>query len=410
MSFVKRTARMTPSLALQIAAEARELAAAGKPVINLSLGEPDYPTPRHIKTAGIEAIEQNITRYTAGIGTPELRRAIAERYRSDHGVEYGLDEIAVSNGAKHSISNLILALCEEGHEVIVPTPGWLAYPDMIYLAQAEPVFLDTTAATEFKVTPAMLEAAINERTRLLLLNTPNNPTGMVYSREELAGLAEVLERHPQVFVLGDEVYSRLVFGDNRFCSLCEFPRIREQALVVNGVSKAYCMTGWRIGYLVAPREVVHSVSVIQSQITSSPSAIAQHAAVTALSTEPPEVTAMYTEYERRSHRAHTLACQLPRVVSMEPQGAFYLFLDTTAYLNSTTPAGEPLPDSADLARYLLQEALVAVIPGKAFFRDGFLRVSYSDSDAVIEEGLHRIGAALEKLTPAPAAAPDRTCC
>lgn len=400
MSFVKRTRLMTPSLALEIAAQARQLSAEGKDVINLSLGEPDYPTPRHIKDAGIEAIEQNITRYTAGIGTPELRRAIAARYLQDYGIEYSISEIAVSNGAKHSISNLIMALCEEGHEVIIPAPGWLAYPDMVYLAQAEPVFLETTAATEFKVTPPMLEAAITDRTRMVILNTPNNPTGMVYSHEEMAGLVAVIRRHPHVYLLGDEVYSRMVYGTNRFCSLAEFQDIREQALVVNGVSKAYCMTGWRIGYLLAPAAIVHSVGVIQSQITSSPNAIAQHAAVTALGPDPVEVTDMYLEYERRSRQAHSWATALPHVSCLAPQGAFYLFLDTTAYLNSRTPAGEILADSSALARYLLEEALVAVIPGKAFFRDGFIRLSFASSDDKVKNGIERIGHALQRLIPA----------
>ena len=398
MSFVRRTRLMTPSLALEIAAQARELAAAGEDVLNLSLGEPDYPTPRHIKDAGIDAIERNITRYTAGVGTPELRKAISERYQRDYGVDYDLSEIAVSSGAKHSISNLIMALCEEGHEVIIPTPGWLAYPDMIYLAQAEPVFLDTTPATQFKLTPAMLEEAITERTRLVILNTPNNPTGMVYSREEMTGLVEVIARHPEVYILGDEVYSRMIYGENRFCSLVEFQEIRQQALVVNGVSKAYCMTGWRIGYMLAPAEVVRSVGVIQSQITSSPNAIAQHAAVTAMGEDPPEVLDMYTEYERRSLYAHSLAAELPLVKSMAPQGAFYLFLDVTAYMNSTTPDGETITDSAELDGYLLAEALVAVIPGKAFFRDGFIRLSFSSTDDKVAAGIERIGNALEKLT------------
>jgi aspartate aminotransferase len=389
---------MTPSLALEIAAQAREMTAAGKDVINLSLGEPDYPTPRHIKDAGIDAIERNITRYTAGVGTPELRQAIADRYQHDYGVEYSLSEIAVSNGAKHSISNLIMALCEEGHEVIIPTPGWLAYPDMIYLAQAEPVFLDTTPDTQFKLTPAMLEEAITDRTRIVILNTPNNPTGMVYSREEMAGLVEVIARHPQVYILSDEVYSRMVYGDNRFCSLVEFQEIRKQALVVNGVSKAYCMTGWRIGYMLAPVEVVRSVGVIQSQITSSPNAIAQHASVTAMGTDPPEVTDMFIEYERRSLLAHSLAEKLPLVESTVPQGAFYLFLDVTAYMNSTTADGETITDSAALAGYLLQEALVAVIPGKAFFRDGFIRLSFASTDDKVKAGIERIGEALKKLT------------
>ena len=397
MSFVNRTRRMSPSLTLEITAKAKRLRKEGKDVISLSVGEPDFPTPDYIKAAGILAINENMTKYTAGIGTPELRQFIADKFAREYQVHYGIHEIAVSSGAKHTISNTIMALCQEGDEVVIPTPCWLSYPDMVYLAEAEPVLVPTTQQNRFKITPAQLESSINQHTRIVLLNSPSNPTGMVYSKDELAELVQVIQRHPRVMLLADEIYEKLVYGDKKYASPIRFQQIREQLLIVNGVSKAYAMTGWRIGYLLAPEAVIQSVSVIQSQMTSSPNSIAQYAAGAAIAQENDDVRAMYRKFEERKVQALEWICELPNVTCEDPDGAFYLFPDFSAWLGKVTPEGKTIADTVDLASWLMDEALVAVVPGKAFFGDGHLRLSFAASLDVIREAISRIDQAIRKL-------------
>ncbi len=395
MEFNRNLSQVAPSLTLVLAAKVKELKKQGVDIVGFTVGEPDFPTPSYIKSAGIGAIENNFTRYTEGIGIPELRQAVVDKLKRDHGVSYNTSNIAVSNGAKHSISNVLFALLNPGDEVVIPTPYWLSYPAMVLLCSGQPVYVPTTRDNGYKVTAADLEAKITEKTKVVFLNSPNNPTGSVYSKEELKSLVSVIKK-TGVWVIADEIYEKLIYGEEKFTSLSEFSEIKDQVILVNGVSKAYAMTGWRIGYIAAREDLIKAVNKIQSQFTSSPCSISQKAAIAALQEEGEEVKAMRKAFAQRRKLALSLFARIPGLEVYPSEGAFYLFPQCNAYYGKSFN-GKKIENSLDLAEYFLNECHVAVVPGSVFGCDENFRISYAISEEEIEKGLLRLQEGLAKL-------------
>ena len=373
-----------------------ELRAQGVDVINLSVGEPDFNTPDHIKAAAEKAIEDNFSFYTPVPGYMSLRKAICEKLSRENGVSFAPEQIVVGNGAKHALCNVILATVNPGDEVIIPVPAWVSYTEMVKLAEGQPVFIPTDIEHNFKITAPQLEAAINERTRAIILCSPSNPTGSVYSRDELAALADVLAGHPDVLIIADEIYEHILYTGGEFVSMGSFPLIADRTVIINGVSKAYAMTGWRIGYCAAPVEIAKAVTKLQGQFTSGASSIAQKAAEAAYTGSQECVEEMRKAFERRRDLVVRLAREIPGLKVNEPQGAFYLFPEVTAYYGKSAH-GHTINDSGELAMYLLQVAHVATVDGGAFCTPGYIRLSYATSDENIVEAMTRIKAALADL-------------
>ncbi|MBJ2160993.1 MAG: pyridoxal phosphate-dependent aminotransferase [Muribaculaceae bacterium] len=374
-----------------------ELKAQGIDIINLSVGEPDFNTPDHIKQAGIKAIEENYSFYSPVPGYMSLRKAIADKLSRENGLSFEPAQIVVGNGAKHSLCNVIMATVAPGDEVIIPTPAWVSYVEMVKLAEGKSVLVPTGLEQNFKITPAQLEAAITPRTTAIILCSPSNPTGSVYTREELQGLVDVLARYPQVLVIADEIYEHINYTGGDFVSLASFPEIADRTVVINGVSKAYAMTGWRIGYCAAPLEIAKAVTKLQGQFTSGASSIAQKAAEAAYTGPQDCVEEMRRAFERRRDLVVRLAREIPGLGVNEPQGAFYLFPEVSAYIGRSF-GDRVIKDSGDLAMYLLDEAHVATVDGAAFCAPGYIRLSYATSDENIVEAMRRIAAALAKLS------------
>lgn len=391
-----RIQAMAASATLAMSQKSSELRAAGVDVINLSVGEPDFDTPEHIKEAAKEAIDKNITRYPPVAGYADLREAIAEKLRKENGLNFSAAQVVVSAGAKHSLNNAILAMINPGDEVVIPVPAWVSYIELVKLAGGVNVLVPAGIEQDFKVTPAQLEAALTERTRMVLLCSPSNPTGSVYTREELQGLVEVLARHPQVAVLSDEIYEHIDYS-GAFTSLASFPEIADRVVVVNGVSKAYAMTGWRIGFMAGPESVAKAVTKLQGQTTSGISTIAQRAAYAAYSGPQECVEQMRQAFERRRDLVVELATAIPGLKANVPQGAFYLFPDVSAFLGKSTPDGKAVSTDTDLSMYLLEYAHVATVPGSAFCLPGYIRLSYAAGDDALREAFARIGRALAEL-------------
>ena len=396
MELNRNLAQVSPSLTLVLAAKVNELKSKGVDVVGFTVGEPDFPTPEYIKKAGHAAIDSNFTRYTAGIGITELRQAVVDKLKQDHGLEYQVDNIAVSNGAKHSISNVVYTVTNPGDEVIIPVPYWLSYPEIVKLCGGKCVFVDTKREEGYKLTPEVLKAAITDKTKLLFLNSPNNPTGAVYSLEELRALVPVI-KESGIWVISDEIYEKLVYGDTRFESLAQFDEIKDQVILVNGVSKAYSMTGWRIGYFAAVPEIVNGVKKVQSHFTSSCCSISQKAALAALQGGKEEVEEMRKSFGARRDLAFRLLQEIPGIKIAPSQGAFYLFPDCSYYYGKSY-RGKSLDTSLDLANYFLDECHVAVVPGAAFGSEQNFRISYATSESEIEKGINRIKQGLEKLS------------
>ena len=387
--------RLSPSATLAMSQRSAELKAQGVPVINLSVGEPDFPTPAHIKQAAVEAIDQNFTTYSPVPGYADLREAIVRKLQRENGLTYTKEEICVSNGAKQSVSGAVLALVNAGDEVIIPAPYWVSYPQMVLLAGGTPVFVEATIEQDFKITPAQLEAAITPQTRLFMLCSPCNPTGSVYTQEELEALAEVLRRHPGIYVVADEIYEHINYvGTHASMARCE--GMRERTVLVNGVSKAYAMTGWRIGYLAAPLWIVKGVSKLQGQQTSGPCSVSQRAALAAYDGPQECVEEMRRAFERRRDLIVELAREVPGFEVNVPQGAFYLFPKCSSYYG-TTDGTHVIRNATDFALYLLDEAHVATVGGDAFGSPECFRMSYATSDENIREALRRIREACGKL-------------
>lgn len=391
----RRVSALSPSATLAMSSKSAELRASGVDIINMAVGEPDFDTPHHIKEAAKRAIDDNFSHYSPVQGYLSLRRAICDNLLSANGLEFTPELIVVGNGAKQELSNAVLTLVNPGDEVIIPTPAWVSYVEMVKLAGGVPVELYAPMEQGFKITPAQLEEAITERTVLLMLNTPSNPTGAIYSRTELAALAAVLERHPQVFVLSDEIYGNINFGC-RVHSLCEFAEVRDRVVLVNGVSKAYAMTGWRIGYLAAAQPVADAVAKLQSQTTSGASSIAQKAAEAAYLGPQTCVSEMCGVFRRRRDLIVSLATGVEGWRVSEPQGAFYLFPDVSALLGRRF-GDRVIRSSEDYALFLLEEARVATVAGEAFRAPGHIRLSFATSDRNIREAMRRIADATLRL-------------
>jgi len=387
----ERLKRIQPSQTIAMRQRSQALKAEGKDVLAISSGEPDFDTPRHIRDAAIAAIERGETRYTDIAGTRALRRAVAEKFKRDNGIDYAPEEIIVSTGGKQVVYDAMVATLNPGDEVIIPTPCWVSYPDVAALADGVPVLLPCGATQGFKLTPAQLEAAITPRTKWLVVNTPSNPTGAVYSWEELAGLAEVLLRHPHVLILTDDIYEKLIFDGRRFATFAQVePRLRDRTVTMNGCSKAYAMTGWRIGFAGAPRGLIKAMDKLQGQSTSNTCSIAQAAAIAALTGPQDETERMRQAYERRRNLVVEMLNATPGLRCHMPEGAFYAFPDMTACLGRTTAGGTRIESDWDFVFALLSEAGVAAVHGSAFMFPGHFRVSFAASDEVLEEACHRI--------------------
>ncbi len=376
----QRALALTPSLTLAIDAKAKQMKADGIDVVGFGAGEPDFDTPQHIKDAAAKALAAGFTKYTPAAGIPELRQAIAEKHRRENGLEYKPSQIVVSCGGKHSCYNVVMALCQEGDEVIIPAPYWLSYPEMVKLAGATPVFIETTDATEFKVTPDQLRAAITPRTRLLILNSPSNPTGTVYTPDEIKALGDVcLERG--VLIMSDEIYEHLLYDGAVHKSVASFSKAHyEHTIIVHGFAKAWSMTGWRLGWCAAPEPIAKAIDAIQSHSTSNPTSFAQKGAVVALTGANDHLAAWLAEFDRRRRYAHARLNSMPGVSCCNAKGAFYLF-PNIAKLGLK---------SVEFCTKLLEEQKVAAVPGIAFGSDNHIRISYATSMENIEKGLDRL--------------------
>lgn len=391
MKVSHRANSIKPSPTLAVSAKAAELKAAGKDIISLAAGEPDFDTPDFVKAAAIKSIEEGFTKYTAVDGTPGLKKAIQNKFKEENNLDYDLDQILVSVGCKHSIYNLMQAVLDPGDEVIIPAPYWVSYPDMVHLTGAEPVILKTSIEDDFKITPKQLKGAINENTRMLIMNSPSNPTGTNYTEEELRALGEVLIDHPEIMIASDDIYEHILWGADRFVNIVNAcPELYAQTIVLNGVSKAYSMTGWRIGYAAGSVDVIKAMKKIQSQSTSNPASTAQVAAQAALEGDQSIVREWCQLFKTR----HDFVCaelnKIEGVRCRASEGTFYSFPD----MNDVIERMPTINNDIDLAEYLLEEAGVAVVPGSAFGASGCMRLSYATSMELLEESLSRMSKAL----------------
>ena len=395
-----RIHNLSESETLAMTRRSRELAAQGIDVINLSIGEPDFNTPEHIKEAAIRAIHENKTHYPPVPGYPELRKAICQKLKRDNNLDFNPEQIVVSTGAKHSIANVVISLVNAGEEVILPAPYWVSYKEMVKLARGVAVFVPTTVETEFKITPEQLEKAITPKTKVLLYSSPCNPTGSVYSREELRAMAEVVARHPHVIIISDEIYELINF-DCHHESIAQFDFIRDQVVLVNGVSKGFAMTGWRLGYLAAPLWIAKACDKLQGQMTSATSSISQYAALEAMMTDPAnslEIRDMVFTFRKRRNKMLELLQTIPGLITHVPKGAFYFFPDVTHYYGMCYN-DHTIRNATDLANYLLEVAHVALVPGDAFGNPDCMRISYATSMEKLTEAMERIKKALADLQP-----------
>lgn len=396
----ERVQSLASSQTLAMSQKSAELKAQGVDVINMSVGEPDFNTPSHIKEAAIAAVENNFSFYTPVPGYMSLRKAVADKLSRENGLHFDASQIVVGNGAKHALCNVIMATVDPGQEVIIPTPAWVSYVEMVKLAGGKPVLVPSTLEQDFKLTPAQLEAAITPATRAIIMCSPSNPTGSVYTRDELQAIVEVLARHEGILVIADEIYEHILYTAEPFVSLASFEAIADRTVVINGVSKAYAMTGWRIGYCAAPVEIAKAVTKLQGQYTSGASSIAQKAAEAAYTGPQDCVEEMRRAFERRRDLIVRLAREIPGLGVNEPKGAFYLFPEVTSYFGTTAPDGRKIENASDLSLYLLDVAHVATVDGAAFCAPDYIRLSYATSDENIVEALARIKAALLALKKA----------
>lgn len=391
----ERLNRLAPSATLAMSQKSSEMKAQGIDVINLSVGEPDFNTPDHIKTAAKEAIDENYSKYSPVPGYPDLRKAIVDKLHRENQLDYEVAEILVSNGAKQSVCNTLMALVDEGDEVIIPAPYWVSYPQMVKLAGGNPTIVKTGFAQEFKISPEQLEAAITPKTKVIILCSPSNPTGSVYSQSELEGLAHVILKHEDLYVIADEIYEHINYV-GKHESIAQFPGMKERTIIVNGISKAYAMTGWRIGYIAAPEWIVKGCNKLQGQYTSGSCSISQRAAIAAYTQSQACVEEMRQAFQRRRDLIVKLAKDIHGLEVIEPKGAFYIFPKCNYFFGKSTD-GYYIKNSTDLSMYLLEKAHVATVGGDAFGEPNCLRMSYATSDENIQEALRRIKNALEQL-------------
>lgn len=391
-----RINNLSESATLKMTKLGRELATKGVNVISLSVGEPDFNTPEHVKDAAKKALDENWTRYSPVPGYPELRQAIVNKLKAENNLDYDISQIVVSTGAKQSLSNVILTLINPGDEVIIPTPYWVSYSEMVVLAEGKSVFINTEIDNNFKITPAQLEAAITPKTKLFMFSSPNNPTGTVYSKDELAALAKVFEKHPQVFILSDEIYEHINFVDKHE-SIAQFDSIKDRVIIINGFSKAFAMTGWRLGYIAANKTIAAANDKLQGQTTSGTCSISQRAGIVAYEQGLESVNKMKEAFARRRQLVFDLLSDIPGVRTNLPEGAFYFFPEISSFFGKKDQDGNIIKNSSDLALYLLNVGHVATVGGDSFGNDNYIRLSYAASDESLIEALKRIKEALGKL-------------
>lgn len=379
---------ISPSPTLALDAKYKQMKKDGIPVVGFGAGEPDFDTPENIKLAAVKAIENNITKYTPASGTVELKNAICEKFKNDHGLDYGIENIVVSNGGKHSLTNIFMAICEDGDEVIIPAPFWVSYPEMVKMAGGVPKFLNTTEENDFKFSPEELEACITDKTRALVLNTPSNPTGMVYTEEALEKIANIAVKH-NIYVIMDEIYEKLVYEGTHKNIATFGDEIKNLTITVNGMAKAYAMTGWRIGFTASNADVAKAMSNIQSHATSNPNSIAQAASVEALLGDQSSVSVMREEYIKRRDYMVERINSIDGISCRKPNGAFYIFMNVKKLLG-IEHYGKVFNSASELCDDILERALVALVPSEGFGIDGYVRLSYATSMETIKEGLDRI--------------------
>lgn len=394
----KRTQAVSPSETLAISAKAKELKRQGKSVISLSAGEPDFQTPKHICDAAIQAIKDGFHGYTMNTGTPELRESISIKLQRDNGLDYNPSQIVCTNGAKQALGFSMLAMLDEGDEIIIPAPYWVSYPQMAKVAGATPVTIRTSFENNFRMTPEQLEDAITENTKALLLCSPSNPTGTCYTENELKALAEVLSDHPEITIISDEIYEYIVFEGDHVGILNVAPELKERTVLINGFSKGFAMTGWRLGYLAAPQEFSDAVAKIQSQETSAPSSISQKAGEAAYRGNLDAVHEMRASFKKRRNFIYEELSSIDGVKCFKPSGAFYVFPDISAYLGKTSSSGKAIETSTELCMYLIEEHGLASVPGDAFGEPNGVRMSYAASMDNLQEAMKRLKAGLNQLS------------
>jgi aspartate aminotransferase len=394
----RRLMAIKPSPTVSLNAKAMAMAREGQDVIGLAAGEPDFDTPDHIKEAAVKAIWAGDTKYTAPDGRPELKAAICRKFKRENGLDYGLNQVIASPGGKHVLFNAIMATVDPGDEVIVPAPFWVSYPDIVILAEGKPVIVPCGEASGFKLTPAALEAAITPKTKWLILNSPSNPTGAAYSERELRALADVLLRHPQVWVMSDDMYEHLVYDGFQFRTIAQVePRLYDRTLTVNGVSKAYAMTGWRIGYAGGPVELIKAMSGLQSQNTNNPTSISQTAAAVALDGPQGYLVDWCESFRQRRDLVVGMLNQAKGITCTTPEGAFYVFPSCAGTIGKKAPSGQKIQSDEDFVSYLLDAEKVVVVPGTAFGLAPYFRISYATSEAILEKACERIQRACAAL-------------
>ena len=393
-----RILNMAESETLAMTAKARELKAQGKDVISLSIGEPDFNTPETVKEAAKQAIDDNFTHYPPVPGYPDLRQAVCDKFKRDNNLDFTPEQIVVSTGAKQSIYQLVQCLVNPGDEVIIPTPFWVSYKEIVRVAEGKCVYAKTSIENDFKVTPQQLEAAITPKTKLIMFSSPSNPTGMLYTKEELKGIADVVAKHENLFVMADEIYEHINFV-GKHESIAQFPEVKDRVITVNGVAKGFAMTGWRIGFIAAPLVIAKACNKLQGQVTSATCSIAQKATVRAMQMDPAtseDIINMRNIFRQRRDMVYKLLCDIPGLKVRLPQGAFYFFPDVSSYYGKSFN-GKKIENSTDMAFYLLNEANVATVMGSAFGDDDCIRLSYATSEELLREALRRIKEALANL-------------
>ena len=394
-----RVNNIKPSLTIATNMKAQELKRAGKDIIVLAAGEPDFDTPEHIKNAAIKAINNGFTKYVPGKGTPDLQQAIQKKFKQDNGLDYDLSNITVGVGGKHIIYNAFSATINSGDEVIIPAPYWVSYPDIVILNDGVPVVVECGEESGFKLNPEDLEKNITKKTKWLMLNSPSNPTGSLYSKQELIALGEILKKHEQVYVLSDDIYEKIVYDDHKFHTFAEVcPDLKDRTLTMNGLSKSYCMTGWRVGYAAGPSNVINAMNKVQSQNVSSTASISMAASVEALNGDQSFISSNNESFLRRRNLVVKHLNETPGLSCRTPEGAFYVFASCKGVLGKKTESGKILNTDGDFMDYLLEDVGVAGVQGSAFGLEGFFRISYATSDSILEDACQRIKNACSRLT------------
>ena len=390
--------RIKPSPTIAVTQKAKELKALGKDIIGLGAGEPDFDTPDNIKQAAIKAIKDGDTKYTAVDGTPALKNAIIKKFKRENNLDYQIDQITVGTGGKQVIYNAMMATLNDGDEVIIPAPYWVSYPDIVLLAGGTPVILECNEKQGFKVNPSALEKYITKKTKWIILNSPSNPTGACYSEKDIKEIGKILEKHPQVFILSDDIYEHVMYGNFKFFTIAQIDNLKERVLTMNGVSKAYSMTGWRIGYAAGPIDIIKAIAKIQSQSTSNPSSISQAAAVEALNGDQSFLKDRAEVFKKRRDFVVSALNTIDGITCLKPEGAFYVFPNCTGLIGKQTKNGKTLSNDEDVVTALLEDAGVAVVQGSAFGLEGYFRISYATSDELLSSACERISKFCNELT------------